>query len=125
VRPIAIVDGKRIGQWVADLQSGQYAVRQRATHELEKLGGQARSALEKALPDVAGVETRRRIEALLQKLEPPFTSPELLRGIRAIEIAERIGNVEAREFLEALAAGGRGHHVTEDARAAIGRLKRE
>ena len=99
VRPIPGVSPERLTQLLRDLQSEQYPIRQRATIELEKLGGQARSELEKALAATPPFESRRRIETLLQKLEPPITSPELLQQIRALEVLERIGTSDARQLL--------------------------
>jgi WD40 repeat protein len=124
LRPVPAVAPDRLTQLLADLQSNQYVVRQRATAELEQLDLQARPALEKALDAQPAVEARRRIEALLKKLEPPFSAPDRLRSIRAVEVLERIGSRDARLFLETLAAGGRGHRLTEDARAALDRLSK-
>jgi WD40 repeat protein len=124
LRPVPVVDPKRLGQLIVDLQNDQYSVRQRATDELQQLGGQARSALEKVLDAQPPVEARRRVEALLKKLERPFTAPDLLRSIRAVEVLERIGSIEARLLLETLAGGGRGHRLTEDARDAVDRLSK-
>ena len=125
LRPVPTVAPQRLIQLLADLQSAQYGVRQRATEELEQLGGQARPALEKALDASPALEARRRIEALVTKLEPPFADPGLLRTIRALEVLERIGTLDARVILEQLAAGGRGHRVTEDARDALDRLTKQ
>jgi hypothetical protein len=124
LRPLPAVAPERLTQLLVDLQSNQYAVRQRATEELEQLDLQARLALEKALDAQPAVEARRRIEALLKKLEPPFVTPDRLRSIRAVEILERIGSMDARVFLETLAAGGRGGRLTEDAGAALERLSK-
>jgi WD40 repeat protein len=124
LRPVPAVAPDRLTQLLADLQSNQYVVRQRATDELEQLDLQARPALEKALDAQPAVEARRRIEALLKKLEPPFTAPDRLRSIRAVEVVERIGSMDARLVLESLAVGGRGHRVTEDARDALNRLNK-
>ena len=67
-------------------------------------------------------EVRRKVkEKYRLKLEPPFSDPEILRMIRAIEVLERIGSAEARTLLDALAAGGPGHRLTEDAREAAER----
>lgn len=122
LRPVPVVDAKHIDKLVADLHSNQYAVRARAYVDLEMLEGHARSALEKALRAGQAIEPRRRIETLLRKLEPPLAAPDILRGIRAIEVLERIATPEARSLLETLAGGGRGHRLTEDSREALARL---
>jgi hypothetical protein len=125
LHPQPIAGDKRLSQLTSDMQSNQFAVRQRASDELDRLGGQARAALAKLLDAQPPIETRRRIESLLQKLDPPFAGPELIRGLRAVEVLERIGTPEAREVLETLAAGGPGHRLTEDARGAVERLTKQ
>jgi hypothetical protein len=44
--------------------------------------------------------------------------------LRAVETLERMGTPVALQVLEALSQGAPGHRVTEDARAAVERLKR-
>jgi hypothetical protein len=57
---------KDIARWVADLDSNQFATREKATHELEKLGEAAQPALRKALEDNPKPEARKRLERLTE-----------------------------------------------------------
>jgi hypothetical protein len=48
--------------------------------------------------------------------------PELLRGVRAVEVLERAGTPEARQLLAALAGGAPGALLTREAAASLQRL---
>jgi RNA polymerase sigma factor (sigma-70 family) len=124
LHPIAQVDEKRLQQWIADLDSEQFAVRETATTELEKLGAAVLDALRKALEKKPALETRRRLEPLIEKLEREEWTPsgERLRIWRALEVLELIGTPEAKEVLAALANGAPGARQTGEAKAALERL---
>src|SRR5262249_38107610 len=62
IRPASPVDTKRIARLIAELDSDDFAVRERATSGLEKLGGQAGPALRKALDGRPSAEARLRLE---------------------------------------------------------------
>jgi hypothetical protein len=112
----------RLAGYVADLDSPHFLTRQNATHELELLAELAEPALRKALAGRPALESRRRIEQLLDKLDAPLTRPEQLRGIRAVEVLELVGTRAARELLAALAKGAAGARLTSEAAAARARL---
>ena len=56
---------------------------EKAQQELIKLGGLAESALKKKLKADPSLETRQRIEKLVNRLPGPVTLPEHLRAVRA------------------------------------------
>jgi HEAT repeats len=62
------VDAKQVTQWIAELNSEQFTVRDNANKELEKLGRAAASLLRKAKEGRPSPEQLRRIDALLDKL---------------------------------------------------------
>ena len=62
------VDAKQITQWIAELNSEQFSVRDHANKELEKLGRAAAAFLRKAKESRPSPEQLRRIDALLDKL---------------------------------------------------------
>jgi WD40 repeat protein len=123
LRPVAPVDGPRLAKLVADLGHPRFALRQQAERELERLGAVAAPALERALEAGPPLEVQRRTEGLLRKVTAPVTG-EALRALRAVEVLERAGTAEARQVLEALAAGAPDAALTRDARAALERLGR-
>jgi RNA polymerase sigma factor (sigma-70 family) len=61
-------DPKRTAQLIADLGDDAFAVREKATAELEYLGTYARKDLEQALVDKPSPEVRKRLTGLLQAL---------------------------------------------------------
>jgi hypothetical protein len=124
LKPIPAPDAKRIEKLVEDLNSPQYPVRQKANGELEKLADLAAPTLRQQLEKKPSLEVSKRIEVLLEKLDGPVTSPELLRGLRAVEVLEWVGTPEAQTVLEPIAAGAPGHRLTEAAQDTLKRLKK-
>jgi WD domain, G-beta repeat len=117
------VSGDKVTRWLADLDSDHFAVRERATKELTRLGKFAEPALRRALRARPSLEVRRRIEGLLNKLSGPHLAPEYLRAVRAVEVLEMIGTPQARKVLERLATGAAEAELTGQAKAALRRLK--
>jgi hypothetical protein len=124
LHPVASADEKRLQQFIADLESDQFTVREKVTSELEKLGPAALDAVQKALDGKPALETRRRLEPLVEKIQRGQwpASGERLRIWRALEVLERAGTPEAKEVLAALANGAPGARQTGEAKAALERL---
>jgi RNA polymerase sigma factor (sigma-70 family) len=120
--PVARADEAKLARLVADLDSDDFATREKASRELEKLGGAAAGALRKVLDGKPSAELRRRAELLLAKCEGTADLGELLRVLRAVEVLEQAGTPEARQLLRRLAGGAPGARLTEEARAAVRRL---
>lgn len=72
-QPAAAAEAERAAALIKDLDSDAFPVRQSAQEGLEKLGLAAESALRGALTARPSLETRQRIEAVLQRLEPQPT----------------------------------------------------
>jgi WD40 repeat protein len=122
LKAVAIADPRRIDALMADLNSDQYAVRHKATVQLEKLADLAVPVLREQLAKKPSLEMCKRIELLLAKIHGPMTEPDLVRTLRAVEILDAIGTAQARSVLEALAQGAPAHRVTQ---AATDALKRQ
>jgi hypothetical protein len=122
LRPVAPLSGKELARLVADLDDKKYTVRGRAADQLERIAERAKPLLQGALHAKPSLEMKRRIELLLARLEGP-PSPERLRLLRGQEVLELLGTIQARRVLEDLAGGLPGVAETEDARAALRRLK--
>src|SRR5262249_13287744 len=116
---------KRLARLIADLDSDDFATREKATAELEKLGGRARNAGRGALAVDPGPEARRRLTLLVEKLGgvegPPPPTPEMIHG-RVVEGLEGSHSIEALVFLRELAVGPADAPLTREARAALQRL---
>jgi hypothetical protein len=124
LRPVRPVADEQVRKWIADLESERFAVRNRATEELEKLRELAEPAL-RAAKEERGLEIRRRVELLLKQIEDDRLIPGAarLRELRGVEVLEHIGTPEARRVLEGIARGSERARLTAEARAALGRLK--
>jgi len=123
LQPAAPADAQRIAQLVRDLNSEMLTVRERAVRELEELRELAEPDLRQAAAGKLPPEAHRRVEALLEKIEP-FPSGEQLRQWRALEVLELIGTPPARKLLEKLAGGAPGARQTQEAKAVLARLSR-
>jgi hypothetical protein len=118
-------DARQVAEWVADLDSDEFAVRDRAGRELEKIGELAGPALRRALAGRPPLGMRRRIEDLLQRHERPENpGPEGLRRLRALEALERADTPDACRLLDELAAGPAEARLTQEAKACRARLSR-
>src|SRR5271163_1185048 len=94
-----------IAQLIAGLDNDDFAVREKATKELERQGREVEDNLRKALEDQPPAELRKRAEELLKKFPRrgrQYLVPLHLREIRAVQVFEWIGTPEACRALEAL-----------------------
>jgi hypothetical protein len=123
LRPVTAPDGKRLDQLVADLDSNDFAKRQAAGDELEKLAELAEPELTRVLAGKPSLEMRSRVEQLLERLVLRYpVSGERLRGIRAVEVLETIGSAEAQAVLKELSQGAEGSRLTREAKSSLRRL---
>jgi hypothetical protein len=124
LRPIARPDPKRLGRLVADLDSSDFTVREKAESELDSLGELAEPALRKVLEGQPSLEVRLRVKGLLKKLEGTITAPEKLRILRSLEVLEQIGTPESEQVLRTMTQGAEEALATREAKASLQRLAR-
>jgi WD40 repeat protein len=120
-------DAKLIARLIADLDAEEFAVRTRASKELQQIGLPAVEALRKAAESGSSAEVRSSAKALLARIEKvgPDAPPSMdVLGGRVVEVLERIGSADAVEALRALAKGASETSLTREAKAAIKRLSR-
>jgi hypothetical protein len=110
-------DSRQVALLLADLDSDDFQVRSQAATELKKLGEAAEPALQQVLKDKPSLEVRRRIQQLLDALQPG-----LVRWLRGVEVLEWIDTPAARELLKKLAATPPPKEVGREATAALKRL---
>jgi hypothetical protein len=107
---------------IADLDSEQFAMREAARKELRNLGDAAYPALRQAMKDKPSLEFRKNIQSLLPDAFV-VRSPEKLRQIRVVMVLEQSGTAEARQVLQTLAGGAKQARLTDQAKAALARLR--
>lgn len=124
LRPVLKEKPEHIRRLIADLDHDEFVVRERATRELGRLGVQTQPALRKALAETASEEVRTRLKALVKALESwVVIDPETLRAVRAVWVLERIGTKGACSVLESLAGGDPAARASQEAKAALERLR--
>jgi hypothetical protein len=121
---VPLADPDRTRKLLADLDSGDFAVREKASAELARLEESALPAMRDELARKPSPEAARRVNALLRRLDNAEPRGALLFALRAVAVLEQIGTREAKMLLRDLAGGARGARLTEAAKAALDRLGR-
>ena len=121
LRPAPAIDRKQVSQAIAELDSARFVVREGASRQLAGLREQAEPQLRMALEGNPPAEVQSRIKQLLNRPQG-IPAPETLRALRAIQVLEQIGSVEARNLLEILAKGEATARASRDAKASLARL---
>ncbi|MHB1425450.1 MAG: WD40 repeat domain-containing protein [Gemmataceae bacterium] len=124
LRPAPEIDEQRIDRLIADLDGDRFEVREKSAQELRGMGENAEPALRKVFAGKPTAEQRLRVKQLLQQIDAEH-SPEYLRGLRAVEVLERLGSADAQQVLKTLADGGAQARLTREAKAALRRLRAE
>jgi hypothetical protein len=122
LKAIVPPDEKLVRRWIADLDSDDFATRQAALKELSRLGELIEPIAKNALAGKVPLETRRRLQGLLQAIPIIPPTPDDLRQLRAVQALELINSPEARSLLQALAKGDPGARQTREAMESLDRL---
>jgi hypothetical protein len=125
---VTIPDGKeaerRIQRAVADLDAPRFAVRERATRDLEVFGLTALPHLEAALKEGISPEWRMRLEKLIAKVKAEDTllteSQRVLQ--REMRVLEQTNSAEAKALLDKLAEANLEAGLGLDAKVAVERM---
>jgi RNA polymerase sigma factor (sigma-70 family) len=116
-------DTQKLADLIADLDAGQFAVRQQAQRALEDQAELAAPALRQALTQKPALEVRRRLEQLLTLADTPAASPVWRQRHRALLALEQMQTPEARQLLQALADGAANARLTQEAKATLERTR--
>jgi hypothetical protein len=120
LKPAAGVEEKRLTALIASLSDEKFAVREKATAELEKLGDLAEPALRKVMENQPNLDLAKRIQRILDPGRE--LAPDMARAVRAVEVLELLRTTEARQLLQILADGAPGARLTRECQAAVKRL---
>jgi HEAT repeat protein len=118
LQPVAAVRQERINQFLTDLDSPRFVIRQKATAELEKNIDVAEAALRRLLASKTSLEVQRRVEQLLDQLDPAKCRRRA-RILRALVVLEYLDNQESLCLLQTLAQGVAQTQLTQHARASL------
>ena len=114
---------ERVKALIADLDSAEYAVRERAQRELQEHFRRSEALLRKTLEGPASTEVKNRINRMIAAYFAANPPPDQLRDLRAIEVLEQIGTPEARDLLRRLGSGEVPTRVSRDAAESLKRLE--
>lgn len=127
LRPAAAPDGNRVHQLLKELDNSDFKTRTSAHEQLSDLGELITDALEAAVKQDPPLETRRRLQARLEKSRAaarPLGGNERMRQWRVLEALEKIGTAEVQSFIHELAGGAPPASLTKVANAVATRLNR-
>jgi hypothetical protein len=123
VKPASGATSRQFARLIGELDDDAFAVRERATEELGRLGHAAEPALSAALAQPVSLEVRRRIDRLLENSGGMgLPSRHEVFFCRTVEVLETCATPDARRMLQDLAAGSPEARLTQEARAALNRL---
>ena len=115
------VPAEQLQQWVADLGSDQFAVREAATKELAQRASQLEGELRSALANTTSPEARARLKNLVAGIGP--SSPANRATVRGIEALEQMArDPAAKQLLQELAKLPADSVAGHEARSACRRL---
>ena len=77
LQPVPRIEGRKLMALIGQLNSDEFAEREKAAETLASLGGAAGPSLRQALARKLSPEQRRHVQALLSKLDAPPTGAEL------------------------------------------------
>ena len=120
--PAAPTDAE-LDRTFADLDSDDFATREKASRRLAEFGELAVPGVRKRLAKAESAEVRRRAQEFLDRFDPATLKPDRLRQLRAVELLEGIATPAARDVLSELAKGAAEAPLTREAAAALERLK--
>ena len=122
LHPVRPISPEKLSRLLKELDSDEFAVREAANRELEKLGDVVATTVRQTLarPGLS-LEMRRRWKRLLH---PSTKSPaSVCVSCAALEVLEMVGTAEARELLRTLAGGAPEALTTIAAQAAVKRAE--
>lgn len=121
----ALPDLKRLANQLTDLDSPQFATREKAEKYLSSLSGDHVRAVEQFMKSpTRSLESRERCERIIKKLRKAPLTQETIQQLRLLEVFEQINHPVARETLQRLATGHEEHLLTVEAKLSMERLKR-
>jgi roadblock/LC7 domain-containing protein len=112
---------EKIAQWIKDLDSPQFMVREQASEQLLAVRDRVKDLLLKELKTTGSAEVRFRIRRILARPQAAtgLPSAEARRLKRLIYVLELIGSEEAREVLKTLASDAPSEEISRLATRAL------
>jgi WD40 repeat protein len=122
LQPVSEAQCRPVRRLLAELDSDDFAVREKATTALRELHADWLPLFDEVLCRRPSLEVHRRLERLLAEPIKTRWSPDMLRRLRAVQALERIGTPAARPVLRAVATGLPASRLTQEAQFSLQRL---
>jgi hypothetical protein len=116
------VDAKRLAKLLADLESPEFPVWEKAAAGLEELGPAGVPHLRKALTGKLSLPARPRLEQVLENVLAKVVNERRTVILRVLEVLERAGTPQAREVFSRLVEAEVEPWLTGEAKACLERL---
>jgi WD40 repeat protein len=110
-------------RYVPDLDSDDFATRQKAYEELRKAGACAEDALRRALAGRPSPEVRKKAQSLLGRIVSTRTARPLQRH-RVLEVLEHMDDADARALLAELAKNAPEALIRQEAKDSLARVRK-
>jgi hypothetical protein len=125
--PIDPTVGDKVRELVVRMDDDLFSVREQASQQAAELGEAAEPYLKDMLKATTSAEARHRIRRLLTDIagKPLVFTTDQQRSIRAVQVLEQIGGVQAREILLRLSQGQPSARLTQEAKNSLLRLEEE
>jgi WD40 repeat protein len=126
LKPVEVLTEQQIQRLIANLDSDEFPIREKASRRLAQLAERVEPSLRKTLTEKPTLEMRRRIDFILADLPAKAAdrASEELRTIRAVVCLERAATPEARDALRLLSRGDPKARLTREAKIALQRLEK-
>jgi WD40 repeat protein len=118
---VAPVDPERIRQMTNGWREGAYWDREKTSAALRPYAGSSRAVFTDLAKTDSSAEVRSRAKRLLAESATPDAAE--LRAIRAVEVLEWVDSPDGRILLKEWSTGAEGNVLTDEATAALNRLK--
>jgi WD40 repeat protein len=123
VSKLLALDEPRLAKLVGDLDSDEFAVREKATEELTSGNELVEKALRKVLKEkTLSLEAKRRLEQIIDTMVNRPAGDARRRRQAGLDVLERIGTPEAKKALNSFAEGPAEAELTREAKTALARL---
>ncbi len=124
LKPVASIDQKAIAKWIADLDAGEFAVREKAVTELKKAGDVAWPALLDIVDHPPSLEAQARARQILGKQDDVLLpNSQRLRLVRSLELLEWVKSPGTVPLLQTLAMGAPQSWLTQEANRMLKRMQ--
>jgi hypothetical protein len=121
LKPVVPAPAAQTSALIADLDSSGFAVRDKAAKTLENLGPAAEDAIRKALQAKPSLESRHRLEAIIESIDK--RDGYIIQKLRASAALEYIGTPQAKEVLQSMTTAPN-PRVADTAAMSLNRLVR-